>query len=71
MLDFVAGGPAIFVVNWAIIKAFQTDSENIDGVSMNIYEAKIFPDELNNLKKNDHIIITNYKPKNGNGKNIS
>lgn len=28
-----AGGPAIFVISWAIIKAFAVESENIDGVS--------------------------------------
>lgn len=33
MMIFVLGGPALFVLSWAIIKAFAVESENIDGVS--------------------------------------
>lgn len=30
---FILGGPALFVLSWAIIKAFAVESENLDGVS--------------------------------------
>lgn len=36
MMVFVLGGPALFVLSWAIIKAFAVENENLDGVSITL-----------------------------------
>lgn len=36
MITLHVGGPAVFVLSWAIVKVFSVESSNIDGVSMNI-----------------------------------
>lgn len=36
MITLHVGGPAVFVLSWALVKVFSVESSNIDGVSMNI-----------------------------------
>lgn len=40
MMVFILGGPALFVLSWAIIKAFAVENDNLDGVS--IFNEKFY-----------------------------